>query len=223
MKKRIFFSTVAFTFLAVLGRNHLSKGRMRTWIHIVFILCCLSGSPAIAEEKPLDWTRLFSRDVITEVIKTIDDVPGVKASFCVKSTPERIWSVLTGYSSFPKIYRGLKKANVRMRSNVGAEVEYVYLVNFLGIFNKELDYVISDQYSPSHRRIAWERVSGDLERIEGSWEIIDTQKDGTYLLEYCSYVKPPWYIPESLVQIKVMKEVKEMADAVRTWTERNGP
>jgi len=93
---------------------------MRAWIYIVFILCCLSGSPAIAEEKPLDWTRLFSRDVITEVIKTIDDVPGVKASFCVKSTPERIWSVLTGYSSFPKIYRGLKKANVRMRSNVGA-------------------------------------------------------------------------------------------------------
>jgi hypothetical protein len=195
---------------------------LRTWINIVFILCCLLWSPAIAEEKSLDWTKLFAREVVTEVIKTIDNVPGVKASFCVKSTPERIWSVLTGYSDFPKIYRGLKKANVRISSSVGAEVEYLYLVNFLGIFNKELNYVINDQYSPSHRRIVWERISGDLDRIEGSWEIIDTQRDGTYLLEYCSYVKPPWYIPESLVRSKVMNEVKEMANAVRIWTERNG-
>lgn len=195
---------------------------MRTLCCIVFILCCLLWSPAIAEEKPLDWNKLFARDVVTEVIKTIDNVPGIKASFCVNSTPERIWSVLTSYSYFPKIYRGLKKANVRKSNEAGAEVEYSYLVNFLGIFNKELDYVISDQYSSSHRRIEWERISGDLERIEGSWEIIDTRRNGTYLLEYCSYVKPPWYIPKSLVQSRAMKEVKEMANSIRNWIERNG-
>ena len=195
---------------------------MRIWIYSVFILCCLLWSPAIAEEKSLDWTKLFAREVITEVIKTIDNIPGVKASFCVKSTPERIWSVLTGYCDFPKMYKGLKKADVRRSSSAGAEVEYSYLVNFLGIFNKELNYVLNDRYSPSQRRIVWERVSGDLERIEGSWEIIDTHRDGTYLLEYCSYVKPPWYISESLVRSKAMKAVKEMANAVRTWTEKNG-
>jgi hypothetical protein len=195
---------------------------VRTLIYIVLILSCLSWSPASAEEKTLDWTKLFERDVVTEVIKTIDNVHGVKASFCVKSTPQRIWSVLTGYSYFPKIYKGLKKATVRMSSDDGAQVEYLYSVNFLGVFNKELDYVISDQYSPSHRRILWKRVAGDMERIEGSWEIIDTQRDGTYLLEYCSYVKPPWYVPVVLVQSKAMNEVKAMANAVRSWIETDG-
>ncbi len=194
---------------------------MRTRIYFFFILCCLLWRPAIAEEQPLDWSKLFARDVVTEAIKTIDNIPGVKASFCVKSTPERIWAVLTGYGNFPKIYKGLKKANVLMSSNDGAEVEYLYLVHFLGIFNKQLDYVISDQYSPSHRRIVWKRVSGDLERIEGSWEIIDTQRDGTYLLEYCSYVKLPWYVPEIFVRSKAMNQVKEMANAVRTWMEKS--
>jgi hypothetical protein len=195
---------------------------VRTWINIVFILCCLLWSPAIAEEKLLDWNKLFERDVVTERIRTTDNILGVKACFCVKSTPEHIWSVLTDYSYFPQIYKGLKKVNVRMKSDVGAEIEYVYLVHFLGIFNKELDYVINDQYSPSHRRIVWAGVSGDLERIEGSWEILDTQKEGTYLLEYSSYVKPPWYVPEFLVQTKAMNAVKEMAQAVRTWIEKGG-
>jgi hypothetical protein len=186
------------------------------------MFCCLLRSPVIAEEKGPDLTSLFAQDVAIEEIKTQDNVNGVKASFCVQSTPEHIWSVLTGYSDFTKIYKGLKKIDVRMSSNDGAEVGYSYSVKFLGVFNKELNYVLHDQYSPTHRRLAWERVSGDLERIEGSWEIIDTQRDGTCLLVYRAYVKPPWYVPQYLIRSRIMNEVKEMAHAVRSWVERTG-
>ena len=193
---------------------------VRTWICIGLILCCLSLSQVCAGELSQDWTAHSAQDVVIETVRTTDNVPGVKASFCVRSTPERIWSVLTGYNDFPRIYKGIKKASVLMRNNLGAEVRYLYSINILGIFNKELSVVLNDQYSPSHRRIVWERVSGDLERLEGSWDIVDTQRDGIYLLVYRSYVKASWYVPERLVRSRVMNEIKDMVHAIRTWVER---
>ncbi len=213
--------SILFFILAMRTNENERTIVMRSWLYIVFLLCCLFLSPAIAEEASPDLNRILTLDVIIEPVKTTDNVPGVKASFCVKSTPERIWSVLTGYNDFPRIYTGLKKASVLTSSKIGAEVRYLYSINFLGIFNKELNVVLSDQYSSSHRRISWERVSGDLERLEGSWEIVDTQKSGTYLLVYRSYVKAPWYVPENLVRSRIMNAIKEMARSIRTWVERS--
>jgi hypothetical protein len=184
------------------------------------MLCCLAWSSAIAGDMAPDRTKHGEEDVVIEVVKTSDNVPGIKASFCVKSTPERIWSVLTGYHDFPKIYKGLNKTDVLVATNAGAKVGYRYSINFLGVFNREINMVLSDQYSASHRRIVWESVAGDIERLEGSWDILDTQQKGTCLLVYHSYAKAPWYVPASLVRFRVMNEVHDMVRAIRTWVEK---
>ena len=191
---------------------------------ILYTICLIFyltfSCSAWASDAQIDWDKLLAGNVIGEAVENKDGLPGVRASFCVKAEREHIWSVLIDYDKFPAIFRNLKKIRVLERSQAGAKVEFWYAVKFLKVFNKDLHYVLDRRYIIPGRQITWTRDSGDLKRIEGSWEIRDTQKSDVYLLVYSSYVEPDWYVPVKLVRSGALNEATDMAGRIRDWIEQ---
>jgi len=61
--------------------------------------------------------------------------------------------------------------------------------------------------------------AGDLQRIEGSWEIRDTERAGVYLVVYESYVEVGGLVPTAWVRRGVMARTQSMATRLRDWIE----
>jgi hypothetical protein len=82
-----------------------------------------------------------------------------------------------------------------------------------------LHYVLYRHYIEPGRRLTWTRVDGDLERIEGTWEIRDTPQPDVYLIVFESYVKTGWLLPTSWVQGEALERTRAMGERLRAWIE----
>jgi hypothetical protein len=66
-------------------------------------------------------------------------------------------------------------------------------------------------------RLTWRRLSGDLQRIEGSWEVRETPQPGVHLLVYESYVQVGGMMPTALIRWGAMQKAREMGQRLRQW------
>ena len=171
----------------------------------------------------LDWDSLFSGKVIVEAANNRDNVPGLLAFFTVSSSRERIWSVLTDYEHFNKIFKGTKKAKVETDSDNGATVEIEYEKEVLGFIDISYKYTLIRSYVIHGELITWERKTGDFRIIQGSWRINDTNRPGTFLLIYESYLDGDWFFPTRLVRNAALDEARDMAKHLRFWIENPNP
>jgi hypothetical protein len=171
-------------------------------------LFCLAIVPAAAQETG---DAEQARDEVHIEWRTNDNgIRGVRASFLVRSTRESLWSLLTDYALFPKIFRNVLKATVLKESVDGAEVGFVVNAKI-----RDLHYVLDRRYADRGHRISWRKISGDLGAIEGVWTIDDGPKPGLLKVTYESYVEVGWYVPELAVRLSASNEVREMARALR--------
>jgi ribosome-associated toxin RatA of RatAB toxin-antitoxin module len=161
-----------------------------------------------------EWARLLAGEVITTPVHNAEGLPGVQAKFIVTASRQRIWSVLVDYQHFTQIFPTLSKLRVLRQDAQGARVEYWADVPFF-----TLHYVLDRHYVVPGRLLTWSRVSGSLKRIEGTWEVRNTPRPGTYLLVYQSYVKASVLIPASLVRRQALRKAYEMGNRLRDWIE----
>ena len=140
--------------------------------------------PLVANTSSSDWERLFNGQVVVVDKENKAGIPGIQAKFVVSAPTDRIWEVLLDYDHFPEIFKGIKKMSVLHENHSGALIEF-----WIDAVLAELHYVLYRQYEIPRRRITWKRISGDLQAIEGSWEIRDTAKSGEKLVIYESYVR----------------------------------
>jgi hypothetical protein len=165
--------------------------------------------------SPTDWAPfLEQRTVEITEASTSDGVPGVRALFAVAGSRERVWGALVDYGNFPKMFRGIDRVEV-LEKDVHHAVVEVWVDGEIG----KLHYVLDRRYERPGYHLSWRKLSGDLQRIEGSWEIRDTPRAGTLLLVYQSYVEIGWFIPSSLYQWVAKRRTAEMATAFRRWIE----
>ncbi|MCG6873941.1 MAG: SRPBCC family protein [Betaproteobacteria bacterium] len=165
------------------------------------------------------WAALLDKRAIevTEV-SSLDGVPGVRAIFAVVASRERVWSTLVDYENFPKIFKGIDRMDVLEQDAHHAVVE----LWVEGEIDK-LHYVLERRYDRPGHHLSWRRLSGDLERIEGGWEIRDTPRAGTVLLAYESYVEIGWFVPTPLYMWIAKRRTAEMMTAFRQWIEASPP
>jgi len=165
--------------------------------------------------SPADWAPfLQQRTVEVTEASTSDGVPGVRALFAVTGSRERVWNALVDYERFPEIFKGIERIEVLEKDARHAVVE-LWVEGEIGA----LHYVLERRYERPGYHLSWRKLSGDLQRIEGSWEIRDTPRAGTLLLVYQSYVEIGWFIPSSLYQWVAKRRTAEMATAFRRWIE----
>jgi hypothetical protein len=177
----------------------------------VAALVCSTGHAAT-----VDWDRLFAGEVLVEAVDSSDGIPGVRAAFVVNAHSGAIWAALIDYDNFTRIFKEMDKVYVLERDRAGAEVEF-----WLSIFLAQYHYVLYRHYESPRRKLTWHRVSGDLQRIEGSWEILQTPRADAQLVIYESYVDPGSWVPPTLVRWRSMGKARDMAKRLRKWIEEH--
>ena len=147
-----------------------------------------------------------------ESIESIDDLPDVKASFVVNTQSEAIWTALIDYANFTQIFKEMDKVQVLEQNEQGARVEF-----WLSLFLMQYHYVLDRRYEIPGQKLSWRRVSGDLKRIEGTWEIKQTPRRDVQLVVYESYVDPGGIIPSAVVRWRSLGKARGMAQRLRKW------
>ena len=166
----------------------------------------------------VDWERLFAGEVLVEAVDSNDAIPGVRAAFVVNADSDAIWAALIDYENFTDIFKEMDKVHVLEQDREGATVEF-----WLSIFMVQYHYVLFREYEIPRRKLTWRRVSGDLDRIEGAWEILQTPHAGAQLVIYESYVDPGGVVPPALVRWRSLGKARDMAKRLRKWIEAHPP
>src|SRR5262245_4536754 len=146
---------------------------MQTWRQWCAVLLMVGGllasGPAVV--CGVDWNALYTGEVVVETVRHRDGFSGLRGSFTVAATRERIWAALVDYGNFPKLFPDIEKMRVLAQDQDGAQVEY-----WINAVLAHYHYVLYRRYEEPGRRLMWTRVAGDLKRIEGAWEIHDTPR-----------------------------------------------
>jgi uncharacterized membrane protein len=161
---------------------------------------------------------MFDGDVMVTTVVHPEGFSGVRALFVVSAPRERIWHTLLDYDNFPRIYQGIEKVQVLEHTPAGAQVEF-----WVDAVFKKLHYVLSRRYDDPGRRITWTQITGDLKRLEGSWEIRDTPRAEQYLLVYESYVEMNGGPPAVFLRWVALQRTREMGERLRNWIEGRPP
>ena len=162
----------------------------------------------------LDWERLLKGDIIVDSMSNGEGIPGVKLLMTVNASREQIWELLTDYENFSNTFKAVEKLKVLEQDSEGAYVEF-----WVDAVITKYHYILYRHYEKPQRRISWKRVSGDLKRIEGSWEIHDTPRPEAKLLIYNSYVKVESAIPKSWIRMGAMRQARAMGRHLRKTLE----
>ena len=185
----------------------------RQWCAALLMVGALIASgPAVV--GGVDWDTLLAGEVIVEPVQHPDEFSGLRASFTVAATRERIWAVLIDYANFPKLFPDIHKMRVLAQDQDGAQMEY-----WVNAVLTQYHYVLYRRYDEPGRRLTWTRLAGDLKRIEGSWEIRDTPRPDVHLLVYESYADIGGVILKALVRMEAMRKLREMGLRLRSWME----
>src|SRR5215468_5113367 len=163
----------------------------------------LAAGPAVA--GGVDWDRLLAGEVVVEAVQHPNGFPGLRASFTVAATRDRIWAVLVDYANFPKLFPDIHQVRVLAQDQDGAQVEF-----WINAIVADYHYVLYRRYDEPGQRLTWTRIAGDFKRIEGNWEIRDTPRPGVHLLVYESYVEVGGVVARSLVRWGAMRKAREM-------------
>jgi ribosome-associated toxin RatA of RatAB toxin-antitoxin module len=161
-----------------------------------------------------DWAALLGGEVIVEAVKRPDGISGLRALFAVAAPRERIWAVLLDYANFPRIFPNIHNMRVLTHDQQGAQVEY-----WVNAVISKYHYVLYRHYDEPGRRLTWTRVTGDLKRMEGSWEIRDTPRSDVQMLVYESYIDIDSVVPKALLRMEAMRRAREMGERLRNWIE----
>lgn len=191
-------------------------GRSLLFLAVVAAGITAPQSPR-ADEAGIDWDKLLAGTVLVDAVKNDDDIPGVRAIFTVNAPDERIWATLVDYDHFTQIFDGIDRMRVLSEDEDGARVEF-----WIDAVLKKYHYVLYRDYQDRPSRLSWSRVSGDMKRIEGSWEILETPEPAKRLLIYRSHVKVGGLVPTRLVRWGAMRKATDMALRLRAWIERDG-
>jgi ribosome-associated toxin RatA of RatAB toxin-antitoxin module len=186
----------------------------RWWFRLSLVTLSFWFCPSGAAEVEVNWKALFDGKVLVEAVDNDEGIPGLKALFTVSASNERIWAVLLDYDNFPKIFKGIMDMRVIWEKPSGALIEFK-----IDAVLKNYKYTLYRHYEKKNIRITWRRVSGDMKRIEGSWQILDTPHHGIKLLIYESFVKVGGIIPTRLVRWGAKGKAREMGVRLRNWIE----
>ena len=161
-----------------------------------------------------NWEQLFAGVIQVDTVENADGIPGVKASFIVRASADEIWAALIDYENFTEIFLEMDRVNVLQQDSGGAVVEF-----WLSIFLARYHYVLDRRYEQWGKRLTWRRVRGDLERIEGAWEIFPTPRQDARLVVYESHVDPGGFLLPSLIRWQAAGKARRMAERLREWIE----
>lgn len=178
---------------------------------IALIIPINSYSYTLTEE---DKSQVLTGNIVIKEAKNKDGIPGLIAAFSINSNLKDIWTVFVDYENFTQVFSDVKRLKVLKQDEEGAVIEF-----WVDAGLSDLNYVLYRKYDIPFRKLTWVRKSGDLQLIEGAWEIFDLPSENKKMVVYSSFVEVGSFLPTKLVRWVAMKKAKKMCIRIRDWVE----
>jgi hypothetical protein len=189
-----------------------SEYAVQRLLPIVFLLFAAYAAPAtdLAQES----TQHGDLD-ITVSLDAREQSGSARASVRIHARREVVWSLITSCTEALHLVPGLKACDV-METAPDRSWQLIRHVMENSWYAPRLTYEIRANYDePS--RISIERVSGDLARLRGSWEL---QSDGDdTIAHYAVDLAPGFWVPHWIVRGALRRDLPKMLRALRTRSE----
>jgi uncharacterized protein YndB with AHSA1/START domain len=188
---------------------------------LVCVALALFGSLAFAAQsgwlaEPGTQQRLAEGQVVVESARESDAAAPrgqVRAAVRIAASPEDIWRVMTDCAQAPFYVPGLTRCRRVDTAPDGSWEDIEHEVRFSTLL-PPIHYVFHAQYYRPYR-MDFHRISGDLKEQTGTWLLTATPDGAATVVEYEVYVDPGFWIPQSLVERMLRKDVPEVLSGLR--------
>jgi uncharacterized protein YndB with AHSA1/START domain len=166
--------------------------------------------------QPAVQQRLAQGQVVVESAHAVDAAAPrgqVRAAVRIAASPEYIWRVMTDCAQAPMYVPGLTRCR---RVDIAADGSWEDIEHEVRVSKllPPIHYVFHAQYDRP-RRMDFHRISGDLKEQNGTWLLTATPDGAATVVEYQVYVDPGFWIPQSLVERMLRKDVPEVLSGLR--------
>jgi hypothetical protein len=165
--------------------------------------------------------RLAAGEVVVQAAAPADpDRPRgrVRAAVLIKAQPAAIWNVMIDCGQTLLFVPGLKQCRKIGRAPDGSWEDIEQEISYAW-FLPTVRYVLRADYHRPHR-LDFHRISGDLKQEEGTWLLTATPDGSATLVEYEMYLDPGFWIPQTLVNRSLRKDLPAALAGLRERVER---
>jgi ribosome-associated toxin RatA of RatAB toxin-antitoxin module len=155
--------------------------------------------------------RLEQGDIVVSVNQAEGPARGtVEATILIEAPVDLIWRIMNDCEEIPNFIPGIEKCEVL---ESGENWEFIrHEIKWIWLFPR-LSYVFRADYLPK-REISFNRISGDLREMKGSWRLIPAESSGTFV-RYRVYLDPGFLIPQWLVRNSLKSDIPAVLTALR--------
>jgi hypothetical protein len=179
---------------------------------IVFLLFAAYASPAadLAQES----TQHGDLD-ITVSLDAGEQSGSARASVRIHARRELVWSLITSCAEELKLVPGLVGCEVLETAPDRSWQRLRHVMNY-SWYAPRLTFEVRATYDQP-ARVTLERISGDLARLRGSWEL---QSDGDdTIAHYAVDLAPGFWVPRWIERGALRRDLPKMLRALRTRAE----
>ena len=170
---------------------------------------------AVEPEGPLD-AALLDGEVVLYEARSDESGGAAHARMLVHAPAEAIWNVILSCESAFIYVKGLEHCEVLEDSGGRGLVRQVVDPSWIV---PKMDYVFESLRDP-YREIRFQRISGDLDVLEGYW--IFTPVPEGLLVDYEARVKPSIPAPRWLVRYTVKRSMPDLLACIRFLSRGSG-
>ena len=134
----------------------------------------------------------------------------------MRTTPERLWDVVTDFPKYPEWAADLKEVTVVQRDPDGRPA----MVRFrAGAFGRSTTYTLAYDYTEAPRRLTWKLVQGDItSKLDGSYDFepVGDEVEAVYHLEVDLRVPIPGFVKrraEARIMSTALRELRARVES----------
>lgn len=158
--------------------------------------------------------QLKAGEVVIDVRPDPQGATGlIQAVIDIPAAPQRVWQVMTDCERSKRTIPSLKTCRVTERAADGAFDVREHVVQWIWPLPSVRSVFRSD-YQP-FQRIAFRKIAGDLELLEGEWQLVGLSGGAATRLSYRARITPGWPVPGAMVRSAIEADVPKTLIALR--------
>jgi ribosome-associated toxin RatA of RatAB toxin-antitoxin module len=137
----------------------------------------------------------------------------VRASILIPTAPSIVWAVMMDCENAPRFVPNLRACSIESTSRDGSGDVRRHRIAWLTGF-PPVTIRFASRYQVG-KEIQFERISGDIAQMSGTW-VLDPRNNGaSTLLTYDAYLVPSRLLPSGLVRSALRRDTPKILEAVR--------
>ena len=182
------------------------------------LVILLAAAPASAEDLSVEQlARLKAGDALVSVAEDTGGADGhIEAAIEIPASPHRVWQVMTDCARAPKFVAGLKSCRIVEQEPDGKWDIREHRSQWMSMMPETISVFRSDY--TLDKEILFQRVSGTLKFLQGSWRLQPLNNGTRTRLRYSvrSGVAAP--VPGFMIRSALEADVPKLLKALRAET-----